>query len=102
MEPLRLDPKAQALQFDIGGPVMVYAHGPVTPTPFHWPPERLDAEASLSMTPEIDGQRNILRRQGPWAMFRLFDTARMLEVDPTDVVPFGFMVGNRQAVLQVT
>ncbi|BCH35564.1 type VI secretion protein IcmF [Mesorhizobium sp. L-8-10] len=102
VEPLRLDPKARALQFDIGGPVLVYAHGPVTPTPFHWPPERPDAEASLSMTPEMDGQRNILRRQGPWALFRLFDAARILEVNPTDVVPFGFMVGTRQAVLQVT
>lgn len=102
VEPVRLDAKARAFQFDIGGPTLVYTHGPPSPAPFRWPPERVDADASLSVTPEIQGERNILRRQGPWALFRLFDMGRITRPDATDVVPYTFMVGSRQVALNVT
>jgi type VI secretion system protein ImpL len=102
VEPVRLDPKARAFQLDIGGPTMVYTHGPSKAAAMRWPPETPGTEAGLSMTPEIDGERNILRRQGDWALFRLFDAGRILDREPTDVVPFGFTVGSRQVVLKVT
>lgn len=102
VSPVQLDLKARALQFDVGGPVLVYTHGPLTPTEFQWPPQPAGADAVLSMTPELDGERNALRRQGPWALFRLFDAGRILNPDATDVVPYGFTIGSRKAVLDVT
>ncbi len=102
VEPVQLDDRARAMQFDIGGPTLVYMHGPPTAAAFQWPPERTDADAILSMTPEVDGERNMLRRQGPWALFRLFNAGHVLRNDPTDMVPYGFNVGSRKAVLNVT
>lgn len=101
VEPVQLDEKARAMQFDIGGPTLVYMHGPPTPSAFQWPPDRADADAILSMTPEVNGERNMLRKQGPWALFRLFNAGHVLRNDPTDMVPFGFTVGSRKAVLNV-
>ena len=54
------------------------------------------------MSPDIDGERSVLRREGVWALFRLFDAGRILAREPTDVVPFGFTIGSRKVVLQVT
>ena len=102
VEPVRLDARARAFQFDAGGPTLVYTHGPSMAAAMRWPPETPGAEASLSMTPEIDGERSILRREGDWALFRLFDAGRILAREPTDVVPFGFTIGSRKVVLQVT
>lgn len=102
VEPVSLDNRARAFQFDIGGPTLVYSHGPPTATPFSWPPENPAAEAMLSMTPEIDGERNMLRLQGPWALFRLFDAGRILEPDSSDIVPYQFNIGSRSLRLNVT
>lgn len=101
VEPITLDPRARAFQLDIGGPTLVYSHGPPTVTPYRWPVES-GVDAMMSMTPEIDGERNMLRRQGPWALFRLFDAGRVLERDTTDVVPYQFTIGSRQILLVVT
>jgi len=102
VEPVSLDSRARAFQFDIGGPTLVYSHGPPTAAPFNWPPENPAAEAMLSMTPELDGQRNMLRFQGPWALFRLFDAGRILEPESSDIVPYQFNIGSRSLRLNVT
>lgn len=102
VEAVRLDPEARAFQFDIGGPTLVYKHGPPSPAPFTWPPERIGADAMLSVTPEIPGERNLIRRQGPWALFRLFDAGRIMQPDSTDVVPYLFRIGSREVVINVT
>ncbi len=102
VEPVSLDSKARAFQFDIGGPTLTYSHGPPTPAAFTWPPANPAAEAILSMTPELDGQRNMLRFQGPWALFRLFDAGRILAPDSSDVVPYQFNIGGRSLRMLVT
>lgn len=102
VEPVSLDIKARAFQLDIGGPTLVYSHGPPVAAPFTWPPQNPAAEAILSMTPELDGERNMLRFQGPWSLFRLFDAGLITVPDATDVVPYQFKIGSRSLRLQVT
>jgi len=102
IEPVSLDRRARAFQLDIGGPTLIYAHGPPKAAAFGWPPENPAAEAMLSMTPELDGERNMLRFEGAWALFRLFDAGRILEAETTDVVPYQFNIGNRSLRLIVT
>lgn len=102
VEPVSLDRRARAFQLDIGGPTLIYAHGPPNAAAFSWPPENPAAEAMLSMTPELDGERNMLRFQSAWALFRLFDAGRILEADTTDIVPYQFNIGSRSLRLIVT
>lgn len=102
IEPIQLDQRARAFQLDIGGPTLVYAHGPPAAAPFVWPTADPTAEAMLSVTPELDGERNMLRRQGAWALFRLFDAGRIVAPDATDIVPYQFNIGSRALRLAVT
>jgi type VI secretion system protein ImpL len=98
----KLDATARAFLLDIGGKVSSYSHGPPAGTQYIWPPENLVAGASMSMTPEVAGQRNILTEQGAWALFRLFDQGRKIEKNPTDVVSYQFRIGNRAVLMRLT
>src|SRR6185295_6415783 len=71
LQPVKLDATASAFQFDIGGTVLAFANGPTADLPAQWPPAVAGAPASLSITPEIEGKRNALTAEGPWALFRL-------------------------------
>lgn len=102
VEPIRLDPRARAFQFELGGSTLVYTHGPPEATALEWPAQPLAANAIMSMTPEIDGERSILRREGPWALFRLFDAGSILDQESVGVLPYQFDVGSRRVWLQVT
>lgn len=98
----KLDAAARAFLLDIGGKVSSYTHGPPAGTQYKWPPENLVAGASMSMTPEMAGQRNILTEQGAWAVFRLFDHGRKYERNPTDIVTYQFRLGNRSVLMRLT
>jgi type VI secretion system protein ImpL len=98
----KLDMTARAFLIDIGGKVASYTHGPPAGTQYLWPPENLVAGASMSMTPEVAGQRNILTEQGAWALFRLFDQGRKIEKNPTDVVTYQFRLGSRAVLMRLT
>ncbi len=98
----KLDATARAFLLDVGGKVASYSHGPPAGTQYLWPPENLVAGASMSMTPEVAGQRNILTEQGAWALFRLFDQGRKVDKNPTDVVTYQFRVGNRAVLMRLT
>ena len=63
----KLDMTARAFLLDIGGKVASYTHGPPAGTQYLWPPENLVAGASMSMTPEVAGQRKLLKWSIPGA-----------------------------------
>lgn len=98
----KLDMTARTFLLDIGGKVASYSHGPPAGTQYLWPPENLVAGVAMSMTPEMEGQRNILSEQGAWALFRLFAQGKKIEKDPTDVVTYQFRVGKRAVLMRLT
>lgn len=102
--PLGLDGAASAFQFDSGGPVYTYAHGPAVPGAVTWPPQQAGAPAGLSVTPEVAGERSIILRQGPWALFRLLQAGRRINADRTGpgVTDLAFAVGRRAVRLEFT
>lgn len=101
VEPVWLEDRARAVQLDVGGPAVVYMHGPPTPSAQKWPPPRVEADAILSMTPELESEPGMLRRQGPWAVFRLFDAGHRLQKTTSGPVSFGFKIGSRKVTLSV-
>lgn len=101
IEPVGLDGRARAMRLDLGGTGLSYSHGPSSAAPFSWPADVPGADAILSMTPEFDGERNAVRRVGPWALFRLLDTGRIMESAATDAVRYRFEVGSRSVMLDL-
>jgi type VI secretion system protein ImpL len=98
----RLDDRARVFQLDLGGTPLTYNHGPILKTQLKWPSDNPDVGATMSMMPEIAGDRNALSTQGPWALFRLLDAGRMIEKAPTDTVTYRFNVGKRSVLLRLT
>ncbi|WP_296747299.1 type VI secretion system membrane subunit TssM [Mesorhizobium sp.] len=104
VKPLALDGTANAMQLDYGSGVYTYAHGPATSAAITWPSQNAAAGASLSVTPEIDGQRSILQRQGPWALLRLLNAGRKINSGKTGpgVTDLRFSVGKRSLTIEIT
>ncbi|MDP4025138.1 type VI secretion system membrane subunit TssM [Methylobacterium sp. NEAU 140] len=100
LEPVRLDPKADTMQFDIGGASLTYAHGPEVPFTGQWPPPIPNAPATLSLRPEMDGTVNALVGDGPWGLFRLVAQGRF--APSGDAMLLAFEVGRRGVRLKVT
>lgn len=104
VKPLALDGAASAFQLDYGSGVYTYAHGPATSVAITWPAQDVSAGASLSVTPEIDGQRSILQRQGPWALLRLLNDGRKINSGKTGpgVTDLRFLIGKRALSIEIT
>lgn len=98
LQPVRLDATASAFQFDTGGGVLVYANGPTADLPTQWPPTTDGAPASFSITPEIEGKRNALTAEGPWALFRLLAQGKLVFSDSGDMLVVTFSVAGRSGV----
>lgn len=99
LEPVRLDAKADLLQFDIGGPSFTYAHGPETTFTGQWPPAIPNAPATLSLRPEIAGTTNALVGEGQWGLFRLVAQGKVAWTP--DAMLLSFALGRRQARLRL-
>lgn len=97
-----LDAMAQAARFDVGGATLRYAHGPSVPLAAQWPPATPNAPAVLSMTPEVDGARNMLVGEGPWALFRLVNQANSRRLVEGNAFDARFSVAGRNVVVRLT
>jgi len=70
-----MDPKIAEVQLDIAGQVFRYAHGTSTPRRIDWQAQGANLTVALHVR-GIDGRTDVLRFDGPWALFRFFDAGR--------------------------
>jgi type VI secretion system protein ImpL len=75
--PVALDPQVAQISIDIGGQTLVWNHGPPEGTAFQWPGAGGKTLVRVTMTPSNGGQGQVTDRDGPWALLRLLDTARI-------------------------
>jgi type VI secretion system protein ImpL len=101
IEPLDLDGKARQVQLDVGEQSLVYQHGPRRPSQMKWPGQGGTA-ARIVFTPATDiGQTIAASKSGPWALFRLLDSAQILGSGGGDQFKVTFVVDGYQAVFQL-
>lgn len=82
LKPINMDKSILRMSLLINGQQMTYAHGPQRGKRFHWPSVDGNTERGLARLVIVtsDGQESITE-QGDWALFRLFDRARIRQVD---------------------
>jgi type VI secretion system protein ImpL len=68
----------------------------VLPASFTWPGD--PPYAGLMLIPQLAGSENLLVRDGPWAIFRLLDAAKVVPTEVPDRRKVYFNVGGRQVV----
>nr|WP_256476419.1 type VI secretion system membrane subunit TssM [Siccirubricoccus soli] len=99
--PVSLDPSFGQVSIDLDGQVLTYAHGPQQPIRMQWPGPAGRNQARLTMTPTA-GVPSITERTGPWALYRLLDTARVTSDGQPDRFTVTFNAGGRTAVFRLT
>lgn len=101
-EIVSLDARAQAVRFDVGGATLRYAHGPSVPLSAQWPPATPGAPAVVTMSPEVDGARNMLVGEGAWGLFRLLAGAGGRRLVDGNALEARFALAERPVVVKLT
>ena len=72
-----MDPQLAEAQLDIGGTTLRFAHGATVPRQIDWNGREGQLAIRLQVT-SVDGRRDALQFDGPWALFRLFDAGQVV------------------------
>jgi type VI secretion system protein ImpL len=91
---------ADAVLLDSHGQKLEYqSTQPVLPASFTWP--GVQPYAGVLLIPQSAGSENLLARDGPWAVFRLLDAAKVVPTSVPDRKKVYFNVGGRQVVFEL-
>lgn len=100
LKPLELDAAISQFVLDIDGQLVTYSHGPQVPTQVQWPGPRGSGQVRIELSPPAgDGSGQLF--EGPWALFRLFDHARVEPGAQPERFVATFDVGGRRARFEV-
>jgi type VI secretion system protein ImpL len=99
--PVALDPQLAQISIDIGGESLVWNHGPPEGVAFQWPGRNGKTLVRVTMTPANGGQAQITERDGPWALLRLLDTARITPSGQPDKFRITFSGGGGTATFEL-
>ena len=84
--PMSLDNAATQVLLEFGGQSVTYSHGPQVPVQMQWPgPGPSGARIAFQQPGAPDAE---IRKQGPWALFRLFDAGQISRGADTFTITF--------------
>ena len=95
LKPISMSPEILNLNLTIDGQQLSYAHGPVVATPMTWPGPANTGQVSLQLLPRLAGRTSSLSFESPWALFRLFDQAKMSRGARSEQFLLDFSIGRR-------
>ena len=76
LKPLELDANADSFHLVIEGQEIVYRHGAEQVTRIQWPGQAAGSGVRIVFE-KPDKSQAVLSKEGPWAMFRLFDKSSL-------------------------
>lgn len=99
--PAALDPKAQSMLLEIDGQKVEFKQGGGQPSPvgISWPGTA--GIARLIFLPAVANAESVVSKDGPWAWFRMLDSAEVRKTNLPDRKRLIFNVGGRIAIFQL-
>ncbi len=88
--PVMLDPQVAKISVDIAGDRLEGNHGPPEKHRFQWPGTGGKTLVRVTMTPASGGNEQVVEKDGPWALLRLLDTARITPSGQPDKFKLAF------------
>ncbi|KAB2963034.1 type VI secretion system membrane subunit TssM [Zoogloea sp.] len=101
-KPLEMDPALTQITLDVDGQLIRYAHGPQVLQSVQWPGAKGGLSARVQVNPPSAGGNSGFSTEGPWALFRLFDKARIESLGAPEKFRVSFDVDGRSASFEVT
>jgi type VI secretion system protein ImpL len=100
LKPLVMDDSISRLVLDVDGQLLEYSHGAAVPKQVQWPGPGGSRQVRIELTPPAAGG-SVQVFEGPWALFRLFDQARVEGGAQPEQFVATFDVGGRKAQFRV-
>jgi type VI secretion system protein ImpL len=96
-----LDNRVTQVLLELEGQELTYAHGPPRAIPVQWPGAAANNRGRVAFQPQPAGQSASITKNGPWALFRLFDEGRVEQGQLTDKARVTFDVGGRKVTYEL-
>ncbi|MBV8914781.1 MAG: type VI secretion system membrane subunit TssM, partial [Acetobacteraceae bacterium] len=101
LSPADLSPSVGQISIDIGGNTLVNNHGPVEPVQFQWPGANGRTSVRVTMTPATGGKEDVQEYNGPWALLRMLDAAKITPTNQPDRFRIQFTGGGGTATFDL-
>jgi len=101
LKPMSMSVEITQLHLNIDGQQLSYAHGPIQVTPMKWPGPNNSGQVSLQLSPPMTGSASGITEEGPWALFRLFDRAKLYKFARSEQFALTFNVDGRDAAFEL-
>jgi type VI secretion system protein ImpL len=101
LKPISMSPSITQFVLDIDGQGLTYAHGPVRPVSMKWPGPNDSGQVRIQLLPPLQGHSG-LSKEGPWALFRVFDEAQISETSNPATFIITFNIEGREAKFELT
>lgn len=98
--PTSLDSQIGSVSLDLDGQDVAYSHGPTQPIRVQWPGPGGRNQARLTFVP-LSGATVSITKEGPWALFRLLDGAKVAAVGQSDRLNVTFTGGGGTAAFLI-
>src|SRR5262249_36190660 len=96
--PMALDNGATQVLLELDGQAVTYSHGPQVPVQMQWPGSGAK-QARLSFQPPAPDAA--ITKDGPWALFRLFDQGTITPGGGPDRFTITFNIGGHTAAFEI-
>ncbi|MGZ3854557.1 MAG: type VI secretion system membrane subunit TssM, partial [Flavisolibacter sp.] len=100
LEPISMSPDITQFILDVDGQILTYAHGPVRPVSMKWPGPNDSGQVRIQLLPPLQGTSGI-SKEGPWALFRLFDEAQISRTSNPAIFIMTFKIQGREAKFEL-
>ena len=96
-----LDPQLAQISIDVAGSRLVGNHGPPERARFQWPGTDGKTLVQVTMTPAKGGNEYVVLQDGPWALLRVLDTAKITPSAQPDKFRISFAGAGGSATFEL-
>ena len=100
LKPISMSSTITQFIMDVDGQILTYAHGPLRPVAMQWPGPNNSGQVRIQLLPPISGYSG-LSTEGPWALFRAFDKARISRTSDPSLFIMTFNIQGREAKFEL-
>jgi type VI secretion system protein ImpL len=101
LKPVRMDAQINQFILDVDGQIVRYEHGPALVSRLSWPSQRGAGQVRIQISPPAASGTSGLSEDGPWALFKMLDRARIQPTNLPDRFLVTFDIEGRTATFEL-